>query len=533
MVRPPGSGHGPRRVGARPRPSGSWPRARCRPFPRCAAAPPASGSTTVRRSARDFAWEHVASGLSPEAGRRWAAVEFDPATYEAWQEGARFAPWWAGLDRRAVVFDAPYTRTCAARLRLGGWWGGALTIRESSWPGDRSGLLAEFRRRFGRYPAPEWTYGLPWPSAARARAMGEGLTRALAVRTAGGPMARGRAAPGLGLLPRGRRRNPRRDRRTVARRRREPPSARPSIGGGGGPGGRRSASGVGPHGRGTRFRRRRRGGRRVHHGGDGAQQFRRRVDGPSARAPVPARLLARFPLLTVPPEWAPAPDSLPPLREGESWTQASQARAAGSSGPIGFALGRRNSPAGLAAAAAGQGRPQTCDPRGGRLAPGQCTDRAAGPPLAAGPALPASPASHAGVCRAVLLRRAHPPQSEGTRAGRHRRAFAIRGNLPPARGDAARMPRPAHRRAGGGVVRARFDARPARLRRVPKRTFSSSGAASSPRSSIRGSAASGRFHSAGPAGTRDRAGWPTSRRRALRRGSAALRCRPSTLSRRS
>ena len=27
-----------------------------------------------------LAWEHVASGLSPEAGRRWAAVEFDPAT---------------------------------------------------------------------------------------------------------------------------------------------------------------------------------------------------------------------------------------------------------------------------------------------------------------------------------------------------------------------------------------------------------------------------------------------------------------------
>ena len=55
-----------------------------------------------------LAWEHVASGLSPEAGRRWAAVEFDPIAYDAWQEGARFAPWWAGLDRRVVVFDAPY-----------------------------------------------------------------------------------------------------------------------------------------------------------------------------------------------------------------------------------------------------------------------------------------------------------------------------------------------------------------------------------------------------------------------------------------
>ena len=30
-----------------------------------------------------LAWEHVASGLSPEAARRWAAIEFDPTTYEA------------------------------------------------------------------------------------------------------------------------------------------------------------------------------------------------------------------------------------------------------------------------------------------------------------------------------------------------------------------------------------------------------------------------------------------------------------------
>ena len=55
-----------------------------------------------------LAWEHVASGLSPDAGRRWSAVEFDPAGYTAWQEGARFVPWWSALDRRVVVFDAPY-----------------------------------------------------------------------------------------------------------------------------------------------------------------------------------------------------------------------------------------------------------------------------------------------------------------------------------------------------------------------------------------------------------------------------------------
>src|SRR5262247_3821681 len=29
-----------------------------------------------------LAWEHVASGLAPQSARRWAAVEFDPDTYE-------------------------------------------------------------------------------------------------------------------------------------------------------------------------------------------------------------------------------------------------------------------------------------------------------------------------------------------------------------------------------------------------------------------------------------------------------------------
>ena len=55
-----------------------------------------------------LAWEHVASGQSPEAAQRWAAVEFDPTTYLTWQEGARFAPWWAPLD-------TPRTPTRSAR----------------------------------------------------------------------------------------------------------------------------------------------------------------------------------------------------------------------------------------------------------------------------------------------------------------------------------------------------------------------------------------------------------------------------------
>ncbi|HET8578454.1 MAG TPA: alkaline phosphatase family protein [Methylomirabilota bacterium] len=129
-----------------------------------------------------LAWEHVASGLSPEAGRRWAAVEFDPATYVAWQEGARFTPWWTSLDRRVTVFDTPYVDLGRAKSTRGvvGWGAhdpGTVTAARPH------GLLAEFKDRFGRYPAANWTYGLPWPSPARTRAMGEELSRALEVRS--------------------------------------------------------------------------------------------------------------------------------------------------------------------------------------------------------------------------------------------------------------------------------------------------------------------------------------------------------------
>src|SRR6476660_3951192 len=67
-----------------------------------------------------LAWDHVASGLSPEAGRRWAAVEFDPTSFMmASQEGARFDPWWAPLDRRVLVFDTPYVDLRRARNTRG------------------------------------------------------------------------------------------------------------------------------------------------------------------------------------------------------------------------------------------------------------------------------------------------------------------------------------------------------------------------------------------------------------------------------
>lgn len=129
-----------------------------------------------------LAWEHVASGLSPEAGRRWAAVEFDPTTYTAWQEGARFTPWWAGLDRRVVVFDTPYVDLDRASNTRGlvGWGAHDPGITRAASPPE---LLPEFDSRFHGYPAPQWTYGLPFPSAARTQAMGEALSLALDLRS--------------------------------------------------------------------------------------------------------------------------------------------------------------------------------------------------------------------------------------------------------------------------------------------------------------------------------------------------------------
>jgi predicted AlkP superfamily phosphohydrolase/phosphomutase len=129
-----------------------------------------------------LAWEHFASGLSPEAGCRWAAVEFDPTTYAAWQEGTRFTPWWAALDRRVVVFDTPYVDLRRGRNVRGIVAWGAHDPG-TVMAGRPHGLLAEFEARFGRYPAPQWTYEVPWPSPARAREMGEALARAVDVRS--------------------------------------------------------------------------------------------------------------------------------------------------------------------------------------------------------------------------------------------------------------------------------------------------------------------------------------------------------------
>lgn len=127
-----------------------------------------------------LAWEHVASGRSPDSARRWAAVEFDATTYRAWQEGARFVPWWTTLQRSVAVFDTPYVdlRRAPTTRGLVGWGahdpGAPMRARPRA-------LLRDFLESFGEYPS-QWTYATPWASPDRSREMGEALGRALQTR---------------------------------------------------------------------------------------------------------------------------------------------------------------------------------------------------------------------------------------------------------------------------------------------------------------------------------------------------------------
>lgn len=128
-----------------------------------------------------LAWEHFATGLSPQAAGRFAAVTFDPASYSAWQEGTCLVPFAASIDAPTVVFDAPYFDLARAPRAQGvvGWGAHDPGVALGTRPGE---LWSEFRSRFGPYPAAEWIYGFAWPSAERCRQMGEALANATDLR---------------------------------------------------------------------------------------------------------------------------------------------------------------------------------------------------------------------------------------------------------------------------------------------------------------------------------------------------------------
>jgi predicted AlkP superfamily phosphohydrolase/phosphomutase len=129
-----------------------------------------------------LAWEHVSAGLSPGDGARWSALTFDPATYAVRQETTSSRPFAADLSARTVVFDVPYFDLTQAPRVLGltHWGSHDPGVSPASRP---AGLRNELDRRFGPYPATQWIYGFCWPSAAKSRAAGAALVRAVEVRS--------------------------------------------------------------------------------------------------------------------------------------------------------------------------------------------------------------------------------------------------------------------------------------------------------------------------------------------------------------
>jgi hypothetical protein len=130
-----------------------------------------------------LAWEHVSTGLSPDDGMRWAAIDFDPVTYETVQRSTRLPPFPAALDLPALIFDAPYfalqdAPNCRGIVAWGAHDPGVPSLARPD------SLTDELHARFGTYPAKPWTYGLAWPSAERTARMGRELAHAADVRFA-------------------------------------------------------------------------------------------------------------------------------------------------------------------------------------------------------------------------------------------------------------------------------------------------------------------------------------------------------------
>ena len=130
-----------------------------------------------------LAWEQFWSGLSPQAGHRESAVEFDPSTYSVWQEGARFGPFFADAAPNAVVFDAPYVdlRRAPGVRGVVAWGAHDPGLDEAA--SEPSGLLRELERHVGPYPGERWLYATPWASVEETRRMGDDLVASVDARS--------------------------------------------------------------------------------------------------------------------------------------------------------------------------------------------------------------------------------------------------------------------------------------------------------------------------------------------------------------
>ena len=129
-----------------------------------------------------LAGEHVATGLSADAAERWAAVHFDPQTYDVWQQGTALEPFPARYSFGTVVLDPPYFDLSRAPLVRGivSWGAHDPGVAPAARP---ESLWNEMQARFGPYPATSWIYGTPWNSEKRSKEMGDRLVAACRLRT--------------------------------------------------------------------------------------------------------------------------------------------------------------------------------------------------------------------------------------------------------------------------------------------------------------------------------------------------------------
>ncbi len=125
-----------------------------------------------------LAWEHVSVGRSPQDYDRYAAVNFDPETYRAWQIGTREKTFVHGLTGHTVVFDVPYFDILGSPQVSGmtNWGSHDPGVSRLSKPIT---LSSEIQNRFGRYPAHRWIYGFTWPSPDNTAEMAESLRQSV------------------------------------------------------------------------------------------------------------------------------------------------------------------------------------------------------------------------------------------------------------------------------------------------------------------------------------------------------------------
>jgi predicted AlkP superfamily phosphohydrolase/phosphomutase len=127
-----------------------------------------------------LAWEHFATGMTPERARRASMVELVNDEYDTAQLGTRFAPFFSSFEARVVVFDSPYTDISRAPRARGvvGWGGHDPGIDPMTRPRE---LQSELTARFA-YPSRQWLYAAPWQSPTLTAEAGAGLVRGIDVR---------------------------------------------------------------------------------------------------------------------------------------------------------------------------------------------------------------------------------------------------------------------------------------------------------------------------------------------------------------